>query len=325
MKRLTFIIVLLLLVCAPIYGATWYVDATAGNDANPGTIAEPWQTTVKADSAAAVQAGDTILLKRSEVWKTQIVVPQNTLTYGAYGAGERPIIWGIWGNSADNITVQDIEVTGNIYVSGDDWVIERVITGRDAVSFSVSGDATLDFDAVGAENILWQYGSGYTSTADDPGVVNVGTTNKLYHSVSADWVNISNFRLSGHSGLRMDLSQFRDVALTNTLDLYNCSLVTGDLADLPALTNSIYLNNSGVSTYTSTGTWPCPTGNNVTLDFDDLGFDVDAVNAVLVDLAALSNTNCSLDLTGNAAPGAAGLAAKTTLEGRGWTVSVASE
>jgi len=80
-----------------------------------------------------------------------------------------------------------------------------------------------------------------------------------------------------------------------------------------------------VSTYTSTGTWPCPTGNNVTLDFDDLGFDVDAVNAVLVDLAALSNTNCSLDLTGNAAPGAAGLAAKTTLEGRGWTVSVASE
>lgn len=48
------------------------------------------------------------------------------------------------------------------------------------------------------------------------------------------------------------------------------------------------------------------------------------VNAVLVALAALSVSNGYLDITSNVPPGAAGLTAKTTLEGRGWTVLVDS-
>ena len=46
----------------PAIAATYYVDATSGNDSNPGTTETlPWKTLTKAANTA--QAGDTVLVR----------------------------------------------------------------------------------------------------------------------------------------------------------------------------------------------------------------------------------------------------------------------
>lgn len=55
--------------------ATYYVDATGGNDAWPGTEAQPWQTIAKVNGEA-FNAGDSVLFKRGETWAgTTLVSP----------------------------------------------------------------------------------------------------------------------------------------------------------------------------------------------------------------------------------------------------------
>src|SRR6185312_8623813 len=41
---------------------TYYVDAVAGNDNNPGTTAQPWKTIQNGDSKGLLNAGDTVVV-----------------------------------------------------------------------------------------------------------------------------------------------------------------------------------------------------------------------------------------------------------------------
>ncbi len=89
---------LLHLLCstAICWSATYYVDATNGNDSNPGTSESvPWKTIAKVNSSQ-FQSGDFIIFKRGEIWREQLNVPSsgspgNPITFGAYGSGNRPI------------------------------------------------------------------------------------------------------------------------------------------------------------------------------------------------------------------------------------------
>lgn len=58
---------------------SFYVDATLGNNANPGTQAEPWQTLAKV--ATSVSSGDTVFLKHGE-WEPISTI--RGVTYSAY-------------------------------------------------------------------------------------------------------------------------------------------------------------------------------------------------------------------------------------------------
>ncbi len=55
-------------------GAAYYVDQTAGNDGNPGTIAQPWKNAPGMNGAAAhtgghsLNAGDTVYFDRDDTW-----------------------------------------------------------------------------------------------------------------------------------------------------------------------------------------------------------------------------------------------------------------
>lgn len=80
-------------------GVTYYVDATAGNDANAGTsTSAPWKSLGKL-TVTTFQAGDQILLKAGQVW-TGYVWPKGSGTAGSpivlssYGTGARPRING---------------------------------------------------------------------------------------------------------------------------------------------------------------------------------------------------------------------------------------
>ncbi len=78
---------------------TYYVDATAGADGNPGTSqAAAWKTLAKVN-ATTFTAGDKILLRAGQQWVEQLNpkgsgVSGNPITIGSYGEGPRPIVDG---------------------------------------------------------------------------------------------------------------------------------------------------------------------------------------------------------------------------------------
>ena len=95
------------------WAVTYYVDATNGNDSNPGiSESTPWKTIAKVNSLN-FQPGDFILFKRGEVWREQLTVPSsgsssNPIVFGAYGILDKPVISGAdlvteWLNSGTNV------------------------------------------------------------------------------------------------------------------------------------------------------------------------------------------------------------------------------
>jgi hypothetical protein len=105
-------------------GTTFHV-ATTGNDANPGTLAQPWRTILKA--ANTLTAGQTVLVRAgtyTETYQspyknigiTRSGSPGQYITYAAY-PGERPVIWvstwnGIEISGASYIEIRGFEIRG---------------------------------------------------------------------------------------------------------------------------------------------------------------------------------------------------------------------
>lgn len=62
-------------IISDAWGATYYVDATNGNDVNTGlSEVTPWQTIAKVNSSN-FNPGGQILFKRGEIWKGQLIIP----------------------------------------------------------------------------------------------------------------------------------------------------------------------------------------------------------------------------------------------------------
>jgi hypothetical protein len=93
-------LLLVLLFSAATFAGTTYYVSTSGNDGANGTsTSTPWKTLGRINSHAAFQPGDSILLKRGDVFEGQIQVTLNgtslhPIVIGAYGAGNKPIIYG---------------------------------------------------------------------------------------------------------------------------------------------------------------------------------------------------------------------------------------
>ena len=79
-------------------GNMYYLDAADGRDSNDGLSQEKaWKTIEKANSVK-LNPGDSVLLKRDETWREQLI-PQSGdetgyVTYGAYGYGSKPVLLG---------------------------------------------------------------------------------------------------------------------------------------------------------------------------------------------------------------------------------------
>ena len=108
----------LLLLPGVAGAATYYVDSRAGNDANSGLSASSaWQTIAKVNSST-FKPGDSILFESGDIWREQLIVPSsgaagNPITFGAYGAGAKPVISGANVIAAANWKLYK----GNIYVA----------------------------------------------------------------------------------------------------------------------------------------------------------------------------------------------------------------
>ncbi len=107
--NLYYFLYIFLFVTLQTSATTYYMDAYWGNDSSSGTSAfNPWRTITKINNHS-FQPGDSILLKRSSIWKEYLDFPSsgnsfNPIVIGSYGEGELPIITGVntyieWNNS----------------------------------------------------------------------------------------------------------------------------------------------------------------------------------------------------------------------------------
>lgn len=130
-------IMVILLYSTPVWGASYYVSSTDGNDSGNGTSQTaynaksnpnncPWKTMAKVNRIL-FSDGDILYLKRGDVWTDAGFAPGNNLpnnfTLTAYGTGSLPLIDA---NTVRPITIFPTKVkTGllikDIDISGQDW------------------------------------------------------------------------------------------------------------------------------------------------------------------------------------------------------------
>lgn len=173
----------------------YYVDATLGNDAWLGTLAQPWKTFARIWTGPIV-AGDLILLKRGEQWRELLLVPASGnsgqyITFRAYGTGADPII-----NGSDLITSWSDE-------GGDVWSKILVGYSPNLVYFDENRgtpeSAQIDVDAEydwywdsGTETLYIYSAADPDTTYTDPGV-EVGARNCVF--MRRSWILIQNLQL----------------------------------------------------------------------------------------------------------------------------------
>jgi len=123
----------------PAPGGALYVDSGSGNDANAGTSpAAAWRTLAKV-SAAALNAGDHVLLKRGAAWTGQ------TLAITRSGSGADPIVIGAYGSGPLPVIQQGgcVELRGNavvlreVQVDNCSWAGVNIYGAGDRVESSV--------------------------------------------------------------------------------------------------------------------------------------------------------------------------------------------
>lgn len=145
MKELI-LIILLALPATLLAQTSYYVSSSEGNDLNAGTsTSHPWKSLEKVNSFKP-SAGDKILFKRGDEWEGTLVISAsgttgNPITYGAYGTGEKPRIYG-----SQEITGWQLH-SGNIYKAKVENNISQIFNSEDRLNvarYPNSGYAYID-------------------------------------------------------------------------------------------------------------------------------------------------------------------------------------
>jgi hypothetical protein len=114
--RNSLILAVIVGLCGFAWGTTYYVSSSAGSDLNGGTSSNaPWKTLAKVNGQA-LQPGDSVLLRRGDIWNESLVPPSSgtsgsPITFDAYGTGIAPNLTGYYAVPSSSWTL----VTGNAW------------------------------------------------------------------------------------------------------------------------------------------------------------------------------------------------------------------
>ena len=125
--------ILVLLISVNLYGTTYYVSSSQGKDSYKGaTTYKPWKTLSKVNRSQLLP-GDSVLFKRGNVWREQLIpnangAPRNYIYYGAYGTGNKPLFlgsvsktklsdWKSKGNNVWKVKLKKTKDVGNIILN----------------------------------------------------------------------------------------------------------------------------------------------------------------------------------------------------------------
>ena len=115
-ESVLFVLLVVFLWCGLGSATTYYVSSSGGNDSNAGTSASAaWKTLAKVN-AQALAPGDSVLLKRGDVWNESLVASTSgtqasPITFDAYGSGLAPNLTGYY----------TVAPTSWVLVTGNAW------------------------------------------------------------------------------------------------------------------------------------------------------------------------------------------------------------
>jgi hypothetical protein len=147
----TIFFILMLGLSGVASGTTYYVSSSLGNDTNVGTsTASPWKTMAKVNGQTFV-AGDSILLKRGDVWNESLVPPGsgaagNPITFDAYGTGTPPNLTGYYA----------VPSTAWVLVTGNAWKAP-LPAGYSTINFCLFGSVWGQKVAAVSSNLTAQW------------------------------------------------------------------------------------------------------------------------------------------------------------------------
>jgi parallel beta-helix repeat protein len=187
-----FAILAVFFMSSATWATTYHVDATNGDDSNPGTSeATAWKTISKVNSSS-FNPGDSILFKRDEVWREQLIVPSSAtsgqpITFGAYGTGDNPVI------SAADLVTNWTQHSGDIYKASLSTECHRVFYGATELMENDGNYASL-----GNNEWDWDRDYLYINIGQNPTGETIEATQRDYclgTSSAKDYITIQNLYL----------------------------------------------------------------------------------------------------------------------------------
>ncbi|WP_159522001.1 cadherin domain-containing protein [Sunxiuqinia indica] len=153
------ILFIMMLLPISLFGqTTYYISSSTGNDSNAGTsTSEAWSTLNKVN-AQHFSPGDQILFKRGDSWEGTLKpnssgTKGSPIKYGAYGAGEKPKLYGSklvtnWSLHKGNIYKAQIQETvSQVFVNNNRMQAARLPnTGYIYPTTAVSDQTTIQCD-----------------------------------------------------------------------------------------------------------------------------------------------------------------------------------
>jgi len=225
-----FVLLSLTNVSLPAYATTYYVDATNGNDFNNGLSPETaWKTISKVNSMD-FKPGDTILFKRGEIWREQLIVPSsgtegNPITFGAYGEGEKPKITG-----ADIVTNwEGPDEYGVWKISGSAWHCRVLLEdGQKLQKFVPSDPSDLNPGWFGGNSDYIYYKPSWGTPNDH--IIELGVRQHPLYINGKSYIKVENLKFEVENYSSDDPYKFRAVAVLQNCDsceISNCEVSKG--------------------------------------------------------------------------------------------------
>jgi len=136
--------------------STYYLDATSGNDANNGLSPQTAWRTLARINVSRFNPGDSVLLKRGEMWRERLDVPSsgapgNPITFSAYGVGNNPIINGAmlltsWNQADGNVWSAVVDPRPVFVEEVNIVVFDQVYGARQASRADLTGEREWFYD-----------------------------------------------------------------------------------------------------------------------------------------------------------------------------------
>ena len=164
-RSLIFVLLITALHFETISAVKYFVSSSSGNDSRDGrTEATAWKTLVKVNKKS-FQPGDSIFLKRGDIWRETLKVPssgtqQAFIFFTTYGSGSNPEILGSepalkWTNQGGSLWKSDASFTDPYSVGrngAEIFILEKNGSVSWGVNNKTTGECTSDYD--------WTYSSG---------------------------------------------------------------------------------------------------------------------------------------------------------------------
>ena len=190
-------------------GKAYYIDSVSGDDNNDGlTENTAWETIDKIGYGTYLP-GERILFKRGQSFNGKAVfdglngIEYNTITIGAYGTGEPPVLNSrkevslTWTDQGSNKWTAPFSDVSRLWKDGE----EQKRTSN--VSF---GQAWNEFGKIGGA--IWIHDSGvinYYSIGEPTGVFETQTEIYTMYFINSSYVTIENLDMGGNSGATLDI------------------------------------------------------------------------------------------------------------------------